>query len=40
MGETTGGRTRWRVFGLVLLVGIFGVGLMFTGLSQGAIAAS
>ncbi|MBQ0927491.1 cholesterol esterase [Saccharopolyspora endophytica] len=40
VGETTGGRTRWRVFGLVLLVGVFGVGLMFTGLSQGAIAAS
>ncbi|TDD08566.1 cholesterol esterase [Saccharopolyspora terrae] len=40
VGETTGGRTRWHVFGLVLLVGIFGVGLMFTGLSQGAIAAS
>lgn len=40
VGEKTGGRTRWRVFGLVLLVGLFGVGLMFTGLSQGAIAAS
>lgn len=39
VGETTG-RTRWHLFGLVLLVGIFGVGLMFTGLSQGAIAAS
>lgn len=40
MGETTGGRTRWHLFGLVLLVGAFGVGMMFTGLSQGAIAAS
>ena len=38
--ETTGGRTRWRVFGLVLVAGSFGVVLMFTGLSQGAIAAS
>lgn len=40
VGETTGGRTRWRVFGLVLLVGIFGIALMLTGLSHGAIAAS
>ncbi|RRO15643.1 cholesterol esterase [Saccharopolyspora rhizosphaerae] len=40
MGQQTTGRTRWQVFVLVLLVGTFGVGLMFTGLSQGALAAS
>ncbi|WP_406692592.1 DUF6230 family protein [Saccharopolyspora sp. ID03-671] len=40
MGETTSGRTRWRLFGLVLVAGMVGVVLMFTGLSQGAIAAS
>lgn len=34
------GRTRWRVFSLVLLVGMVGVGVMFVGLSQGALAAS
>ena len=34
------GRTRWRVFSLVLLVGMVGVGVMFAGLSQGALAAS
>ncbi|WP_114452462.1 DUF6230 family protein [Halopolyspora algeriensis] len=38
-GSATG-RTRWRVFTLVLVVGVFGVGLMLTGMSQGAIAAS
>ncbi|MDR7300972.1 DUF6230 family protein [Haloactinomyces albus] len=38
-GSTTG-RTRWRVFALVLVVGVFGAGLMLTGMSQGAIAAS
>jgi hypothetical protein len=34
------GRTRWRVFGLVLAVGLAGTGLMFVGLQQGALAAS
>lgn len=38
--ESASGRTRWRVFGLVMLVGVFGIGIMFTGLSQGALAAS
>lgn len=34
------GRTRWRVFGLVLGAGLLGTGLMFAGLQQGALAAS
>lgn len=38
--DNTAGRTRWRVFTLVFLVGLLGVGAMFTGMSQGALAAS
>ncbi len=34
------GRTRWRVFSLVLGAGLLGTGLMFAGLQQGALAAS
>lgn len=34
------GRTRWRVFAMVFCIGILGVGAMFGGLSQGALAAS
>lgn len=34
------GRTRWKVFGMVLLAGMVGIGVMFAGLSQGALAAS
>ena len=38
--DNTAGRTRWRVFALVFLVGILGIAGMFTGMSQGALAAS
>ena len=38
--DTATGRTRWKVFALVLTVGLAGMGLMFTGLQQGALAAS
>ncbi|QUH01535.1 cholesterol esterase [Saccharopolyspora erythraea] len=38
--STVVGRTRWKVFALVFVVGLAGVGLMFTGLSRGALAAS
>ncbi|WP_438388135.1 DUF6230 family protein [Actinopolyspora saharensis] len=34
------GRTRWKVFTLVFVVGFSGVALMLTGLSKGAVAAS
>ncbi|WP_344682104.1 DUF6230 family protein [Saccharopolyspora taberi] len=34
------GRTRWRIFALVFVAGLAGVGVMFGGLSQGALAAS
>ncbi len=34
------GRTRWGRFGLVMGVGVLGIGALFTGLSQGALAAS
>lgn len=34
------GRTRWKVFALALVVGLAGMGIMFGGLSQGALAAS
>lgn len=34
------GRTRWKVFSGVLVCGLVGTGVMFTGLSQGALAAS
>lgn len=34
------GRTRWNVFALVFAVGLLGVGLMFTGMSRGALATS
>lgn len=34
------GRTRWKVFVVMFMVGVFGIGLMLTGLSQGALAAS
>lgn len=36
----TTGRTRWKVFSGVLVCGVVGAGVMLTGLSQGAIAAS
>lgn len=39
-GDSATGRTRWRVFSLVLTVGLTGAGLMFAGLQQGALAAS
>lgn len=38
--EKVTGRTRWRVFGMVLGVGVLGIALMFTGMQQGALAAS
>ena len=34
------GRTRWWIFALVFVLGLAGVGVMFGGLSQGALAAS
>ncbi len=34
------GRTRWGVFALVFVAGMAGVGVLLTGLSQGALAAS
>lgn len=40
LGDPVRGRTRWRMFTLVLVAGVFGAGLMLTGMSQGAIAAS
>lgn len=40
MGDKVIGRTRWRVFALVFVVGLAGIGVMVTGLSQGALAAS
>ncbi|WP_019855069.1 DUF6230 family protein [Actinopolyspora mortivallis] len=39
-GNTAGGRTRWKVFALVLAAGFSGVAVMLTGLSKGAVAAS
>jgi hypothetical protein len=38
--HNTTGHTRWRVFALVLLVGVVGIGMVFTGLAQGAVTAS
>lgn len=39
-GDDGTGRTRWRLFTLVLAGGLAGIGVMFAGLSQGALAAS
>src|SRR5699024_600650 len=38
--EAASGRTRWRIFAVVLVCGLAGVGVMFAGLSNGALAAS
>lgn len=39
-GDGPRGRTRWKIFTLVLAAGVLGVGLMFSGMSKGALAAS
>ncbi|MHA6797936.1 DUF6230 family protein [Bounagaea algeriensis] len=38
--EVASGRTRWLVFAIVFVCGLAGVGVMFAGLSNGALAAS
>lgn len=38
--ETVTGRIRWLVFAVVVVTGLAGIGVMFAGLSSGALAAS
>lgn len=38
--DVAGGRTRWKRFAAVLVLGLLGAGVLMVGLSQGALAAS